>query len=446
MASFPRFKRKTKKQIAVAAGQILNTTAPQLIANPDFNSLSLIQRASFSTLEPSTIYSPMPMPGPGDWLRTRNERGQTYKSFSRRSFRHGPHGHCKTLEVIPIGTFTETEAPAMSDLKEFMEAYYYGVTVRFTKPVRISDVAKTGGLTEDDQLLCPDAMDFLRKRRKPRDVFAQIAITMTDITPGEGWNFVYGLASMSDGVGIFSFARYGNGVALLKKSCKTMAHEVGHIFGLKHCIYYHCILNGNNGNEYAPMHCCPVCLRKLHDGCDNFNIIERYKALGKFYERNEWNKELEFVQNRITGIEHRVSEMEMEKVAVAVVVDDDETNDSRKTSRPTHRLRRRMGTRVHLKSTESKQTEQVAAAVSSQRNTRIASAKVVAPRGIIIRKSAKKNSRMVKKMKCNSNLEIPLPVNTLRTPSGTVRIETSCGWTTHVNNRGIVLVNVSALN
>ena len=53
---------------------------------------------------------------------------------------------------------------------------------------------------------------------------------------------------------------------------------------------------------------------------------------------------------------------------------------------------------------------------------------------------------MVKKMKCNSNLEIPLPVNTLRTPSGTVRIETLCGWTTHVNNRGIVLVNVSALN
>ena len=358
MASFPRFKRKSKGELAVASGELSSIT--QRTQHPDFLSLSAVQRAAFSTTQlPESPYAPVPMPGPDDWLSTRQERGQTYKSFSRRSFKHGPHGHCNTLEVVPIGTFVESESPALADLKAFMEIFFYGVTVRFTKPVRIRDVAQTGCLTDDDQLLCPDAMAFLRRRRTPRDVFAQIAVTMVDITPGEGWNFVYGQASMSEGVGIFSFARYGTGAALFKSSCKTMAHEVGHILGLKHCIYFHCLLNGNNGDEYAPIATCPVCLRKLHDACGAFDIVERYKALGMFYEKHGW-KEHAFVQRRMTGIEKRVIE---ETEAGTVVAQgkgsaseskhsDTEviptTSEKTTVLRKSRRRRRRVGSRVHL--------------------------------------------------------------------------------------------------
>merc|ERR1719240_216953 len=104
-----------------------------------------------------------------------------------------------------------------------------------------------------------------------------------------------------DGVGVFSFARYsanfGRSVArsltaterdrLLKRSCKTMAHEVTHVFGLRHCIYFHCIMNGNNGDEHTPLALCPICMRKLHDavGPAHFKIQERYKSLAKFYNQ-----------------------------------------------------------------------------------------------------------------------------------------------------------------
>ncbi len=46
-----------------------------------------------------------------------------------------------------------------------------------------------------------------------------------------------------------------------------MAHEIGHLFGIKHCIFNNCLMNGSNSLEEASsksFHYCPVCLRKLH--------------------------------------------------------------------------------------------------------------------------------------------------------------------------------------
>ena len=41
-----------------------------------------------------------------------------------------------------------------------------------------------------------------------------------------------------------------------------------HLFGVKHCIYARCVMNGSNHIEEAesrPFVVCPVCLRKVHD-------------------------------------------------------------------------------------------------------------------------------------------------------------------------------------
>lgn len=445
-----RFKRKTKREIALAAGELTE----------EFQSLSIIEKCAFATQPqvPPNLFQPIPIPRSGDWLSCRKELGQTYKSFARRSFRHGPHGHCNCLEVVPIGIFEKGQSPPLEELKIFMEAYYQGVKVRFVKPVKISEVAKTGCLTEDDQLLVPDAMSFLRHRRAPRDVFAQIAITMVDITPGDGWNFVFGQASMSDGIGIFSFARYGTCInTLLKKSCKTMAHEVGHIFGLRHCIYFQCILNGNNGDEYAPLTCCPICLRKLSDACGNFDIIQRYRTLANFYDRHGW-KEFEFVTKRIEKIKEKIKESNKSKDLHNDNTSKSSSNDSDSNSnrnrgeskhiaRTVHRSKRRVGAIVQLGEMEvlkemdewnKKGKEQGKEKDSNNFKT----VKVLAPRGIIIRESSKINSKKVKTVRSGALLQIPLPINTLRTKSGTLRVETTCGWTTSISNRGMVLLNI----
>jgi len=54
------------------------------------------------------------------------------------------------------------------------------------------------------------------------------------------------------------------------RACKTMSHEISHMFGIRHCIYYECLMNGSNKIEEAdvkPAWLCPVCLRKLKFMC-----------------------------------------------------------------------------------------------------------------------------------------------------------------------------------
>jgi archaemetzincin len=97
---------------------------------------------------------------------------------------------------------------------------------------------------------------------------------------------VFGLASSNSRTGVFSFARYDERFfdtepykldyeVLFSRSLKVMVHEVTHMFGLKHCIYYSCIMNGSNHLEEGgkkPLELCPVCLRKLQLSL-NFDIL-----------------------------------------------------------------------------------------------------------------------------------------------------------------------------
>lgn len=98
------------------------------------------------------------------------------------------------------------------------------------------------------------------KEYKVDDTFCILAITNQDLYPSEEWNFVCGLADGDTACGAFSFHRHGEFDASLgelsevekfefwmKRSCSTMVHEIGHMFGLKHCIYYECTMNGGNG-------------------------------------------------------------------------------------------------------------------------------------------------------------------------------------------------------
>src|SRR5207248_9280558 len=68
---------------------------------------------------------------------------------------------------------------------------------------------------------------------------------------------------------------------MLRRSCKVLAHETGHMFGLAHCIYFNCLMNGSNHlaeSDRRPLHLCPVCLRKLQWSV-GFDVLKRYGAL-----------------------------------------------------------------------------------------------------------------------------------------------------------------------
>lgn len=57
------------------------------------------------------------------------------------------------------------------------------------------------------------------------------------------------MASKTKRVGIFSIARYQlEGIKSIEKiaynCCKVMIHEMSHMFGLKHCVFHKCVMNG----------------------------------------------------------------------------------------------------------------------------------------------------------------------------------------------------------
>ncbi len=61
--------------------------------------------------------------------------------------------------------------------------------------------------TENKQYHAGDILYELRKI-VPENAFCMIGVAVTDLYPRDSWNFVFGLASLADRSGVFSFARY----------------------------------------------------------------------------------------------------------------------------------------------------------------------------------------------------------------------------------------------
>ena len=254
----------------------------------------------------------LPRVRPGEWLAEQEERGQSFRSFGRRSVKIAPHGPFTTIGLVPLGDKHSWGELADDRLLPALAALctaYFGRDVALLPhlllaamaAVEPSGAAAAEGapasgvvVAETEQLLANRITAYLSSRefRKdlPRGIFATMAVSMADLTiekDGELWNYVFGQASLMDGVGAFSFYRYqdenedeagGDGSGgggheeeryrrLLLRSAKVLVHELGHILGLRHCIYFQCRMNGHNSLEEAdasPLFCCPVCLRKVY--------------------------------------------------------------------------------------------------------------------------------------------------------------------------------------
>jgi len=73
----------------------------------------------------------------------------------------------------------------------------------------------------------------------------------------------------------------------LARICRTAGHELGHCFGMDHCVYYACSMQGSASlpeDSRQPPYLCPVDLAKLLTTTGG-NEKERYLALFRFCER-----------------------------------------------------------------------------------------------------------------------------------------------------------------
>jgi len=71
-----------------------------------------------------------------------------------------------------------------------------------------------------------------------------------------------------------------------------MVHETCHMFGMKHCIYYECTMNGTNGEPTGKgtKALCPICYKKLKRNI-KFNTEDRMNALIEVCTELEFTKE-----------------------------------------------------------------------------------------------------------------------------------------------------------
>ena len=172
--------------------------------------------------------------------------------------------------------------------------------------------------------------DLLRMLRLkiPNDAICFIGLTMSDLFCDETDLFVAGMAAGNHRVAIFSFYRYNPQLSfsqadwydidkddtvkqedirklMFQRSCKLLVHEINHLLGIDHCIFFDCCMNGSGHlteDFRQPMHLCPVDLRKLQK-LVGFNILKRYEELLEFYENHDMKEEKEWVSMRLKMIQ-----------------------------------------------------------------------------------------------------------------------------------------------
>ena len=259
------------------------------------------------------------------------------------------------IYLLPIGDFDQEHCVDFKDLTEFAQIYL-GIPIVALPKVPL-DLGNNGKITWTyDQLdkrtnsirkMCHEVHtrynsstkhiqmrvheSLLKLRRMiPHDALCTMGLTMQDLYSDDPDLFVAGMAGGNLGVGLFSFFRYDPSLSystedwydvekmdnvsqadrktlILQRSCKLLVHEINHLLGLDHCIFYDCCMNGSGHLEEdfrQPIHLCPVDLRKLQT-LVGFDILQRYRDLQKFYEKHGMDDEAEWVKRRVKAIEDR---------------------------------------------------------------------------------------------------------------------------------------------
>lgn len=230
---------------------------------------------------------------PGDWLAEHRERGQSFVAYLR-SAPERPAKERHTLYVRRLGAFSVGEDRVVASTVDFIGRFFQlpvRELPRLPSSAVPSSARRINPYTDVPQVLTSYVLDRILARNQPKDSLALIALTAEDLWPGEGWNFVFGQASLHERVGVWSLARNGDPESgavgfrtCLRRTLATAVHELCHMLSMPHCIAFECVLNGSNSVEEKdgrPLDLCPVDTAKLcwNVGCD---AVKRLQALLEF--------------------------------------------------------------------------------------------------------------------------------------------------------------------
>lgn len=261
----------------------------------------------------SPLHQRLGKPKPGDWLARFKEPGQTFRQY----YNCNPTVPTKirnTLYIQPIGDFTKPQMKIITLTTRYL-GIFYDVPVKTLTTLPLSAIPASARRQHPswgmDQILSTYVLDTVLKPHRPKDACALIAFTASDLWPGEGWNFVFGQASLRERVGVWSIYRNGDPgdnkeafLLCLRRTLKTGTHETGHMFSIKHCTAYECGMCGCNHREESdrrPLWFCTECMAKV---CWATRVmpVPRFRKLSAFCATYGLKKEAEFYQRCITTL------------------------------------------------------------------------------------------------------------------------------------------------
>ena len=240
-----------------------------------------------------SLHHPMDEPYPGEWLSAVKESGQTFEQYVNNKPNKKTKNRNK-LYIRPIGNFSIAEKAVIQLSSKYLEKFY-------NTPVEILDSISTIMIPKEskrihqnnNQASAKYILDSILSPNIPSDAAAYIAFTKIDLYNNPKKNFVFGLGSLKNRVGAYSLARFGdleNSPAedqkYLLRTLKVASHELGHIFSIKHCTAYRCIMNGSNSmteSDSKPVYLCPIDVMKISWNMDIPRIkdLNNWRLFGK---------------------------------------------------------------------------------------------------------------------------------------------------------------------
>jgi archaemetzincin len=251
---------------------------------------------------PSEDWQRLSSPKPGEWLYAFDEPGQTFEEY-RRFVRHPRQQERDTIQVIPLGQISQEHPDLLGCLERYL-GIFFDAREKQVSPRRMPGSCYDERRGQyDAALLLSTVLEPIARGRD--DVLATIGLTEVDLYHGR-LNFVFGIGDHRKRLGLCSVHRFlprreGEQSLALVRTLKTSTHEIGHMLGMRHCTFYHCLMNGSNSlaeSDRRPLFLCPVCVRKMewHLG---FDRRERYERMKQFFEECALEQQAAFCARRI---------------------------------------------------------------------------------------------------------------------------------------------------
>jgi archaemetzincin len=271
-------------------------------------------------------FAPLPAPRPREWRAIRSEPAQSVDDFlaNEPRARMPPRD---ALALMPLGRFPFdvlegpefvglVRTPPLADLAAFVAAFFATRTTVLPISDFPADELPWREIRGHRQYEAPTLL-HRTAAGVPEDAHGMIVLVNVDLFAWSEQEFAFGFTLDRERLAVVGFSRYDPSffggerpedleAVILARSLRVLVHEIGHVFGLAHCLHFRCVMNGvaHLGEVDAlPLHLCPVCLRKLQlvTGLDP---RENYRALAPIAERLGLAAERQWLHRRLAVLDH----------------------------------------------------------------------------------------------------------------------------------------------